>query len=368
MINEGELPMPLGVRTALLDVKLSESELEELGLVAPDRYYVLNFEESRAYGPIIMQSSTDGSNFYSEWVDYANRIGLNERNVLVSEIASQINWNLIIAPMFAKTMGFFYGRYICNYLVCFRETFYGATIAYLSANDPQALVDLGADYNLVWRLRNSLHSLEQKYINKMAEEYKSKLIPEYQATPWDKMWMAYFGYQFYEPPPPPPPQLEFTAPKIILAPPFIATPKGLGISGKFAKITVENVGDALTIIVKNLSTATKLLSEMAIYVGDPYAFGGYLSIKSEYYLSIIKSAIANNKWVFCSDNFYTACRLITTPIRKRGFEYITDKLYVDAMGRINIRDLEYLSLISPLFIGSQQILNSLSINVLSIPL
>ena len=215
---------------------------------------------------------------------------------------------------------------------------------------------------------NSLPLLERKYIDSMSAVYANTHITEKTASDWDKMWMAYFGYQFYEPPPPPPPQLEFTESKIILFPPFIVTPKGLGISGKFAKITVENVGGALTIIVETLSTAPKLLSEMAIYVGDPDAFGNYLSIKSKYALSIIKSAIANNKWVFCSVNFYTACRLIKAPIRNRSLEYITDKLYVDAMGRINIRDLEYLSLIRPLFIGSQQSLNSLSINVLSIPL
>lgn len=356
MINEDELPMPLGVRTALLDVKLSE--LEELGVVAPDRYYVLNFERAHSYGPIRMDFDNDGSNYYVGWSGYASGIRLDRDNFLMVQIAQQINWELIVCPMFAKTQGVFYGRYICNYLDCLSETFYGATVAYLSVNDPQALVNLGADYNLVWRLRNSLHSLEQEYINKMAEWYKNRLIPEDQATPWDKMWMAYFGFQFYNPPalPSEPATPSRGSSAIMLLPPFVYTNGGIGVKGSFVRMSV--VGSD-TVAISSTSSGTKPLSEMAKYNGDASIRGGTLFFSNQNHMQVISSALSSG-WVYCSDAVVQAYKLLKVGkgdmfgvnLQSSPVGAVLSRSYLDGQGRMCIMNVNALSLLQ---LGSMSI-------------
>lgn len=327
MINEGALPMPLGVRTALVEVELSESDVEELKLSVPDRYYVLNFERAHSYGPIRMDFNNDGSNYYVGWSSYASRIRLDRNNFLMVQIAQQINWELIVCPMFAATREIFYGKHICSYLECFGETFYGATIAYLALNDPSALVELGAQPGLVNSLRASIPGLEQDYISSMAEEYKNMHILEDQATPWDKMWMAYFGYKFHVPPPPPPPPKSLKERTIIYKEPLVRMGSGLGVKGHFAYVSyVDSPNESLynnyypNIYITNVFYGIKSISDVAFWqiddvwlflegqnevIIDGWRWNGVYLWQSRHLL-LIHNAVVRLKgmWVYCDEAFY----------------------------------------------------------------
>ncbi len=332
MIYADALPMPLGVRTALVEVELSESDIEELKLSVPDRYYVLNFERAHSYGPIRMDFNNDGSNYYVGWSDYASRIRLDRDNFLMVQIAQQINWELIVCPMFAATREISYGRHICSYLDCFEESFYGATIAYLALNDPSALVGLGAQPGLVNSLRASIPRLERDYISSMAEKYKNKLIPEGQASPWDKMWMAYFGFQFYNPPPSPPPpkSLEERINEnrgVIYKEPLVSMGSGLGVKGHFAYVSyVDSPLESLynsnypNIYITNVFYGVKSISDVAFWrINDVWRFlegqneviingwqwnGVYLW--QSRHLLLIHNIVVRLKgmWVYCDEAFY----------------------------------------------------------------
>lgn len=332
MIDEDELPMPLGVRTALVEVELSESDIEELKLSVPDRYYVLNFERAHSYGPIRMDFNNDGSNYYVGWSNYASRIGLDRDNFLMVQIAQQINWGLIVCPMFAATREIFYGRHICSYLECFEETFYGATIAYLALNNPSALVALGVDYNFVLQVRDSLPLLERKYIDSMRAEYANTHITEETASDWEKMWMAYFGFKFYVPPPPPPPpeSLEERINKnkgVIYKEPLVRMGSRLGVLGHFAYVSyVDSPYESLyknfhpNIYITNVFYGVKATSDVAFWnidgvwrfaydqnevIIDGWQWDG-IYLRQPHHLLMIHDEVVRLKgmWVYCDEAFY----------------------------------------------------------------
>jgi hypothetical protein len=332
MIDTDVLPMPLGVRTALVEVELSEFDIEELKLSVPDRYYVLNFERAHSYGPIRMDSNDDGSNYYVGWSSYASRIRLDRDNFLLAQIAQQINWELVVCPMFAATGIIFYGRRICRHLECFEETFYGATIAYLALNDPSALVELGAQPGLVNSLRASIPRLEQDYISSMAEEYKNRLIREETASDWDKMWMAYFGFEFYVPPPPPPPPKSLAEQinenrDVIYKEPLVRMGSGVGVKGHFAYVSyVDSPNESVfkssrpNIYITNVFYGVKSISDVAFWritgvwrflenqnevIIDGWRWNGVYLWQSRH-LQLIHDAVVRLKgmWVYCDEAFY----------------------------------------------------------------
>ena len=347
----------LGISSSIIDIDPAHLDaIDTQDLFIPDKFYVINFEHPHNYGPITMTIGSAASKYYQAWNDYCNaiRYNMDEFSRLSGYVTSQIDWRQVIAPMLSESVEYD-GLVACSVIRCYGTDFVGTVFLYLLINDPAALVELGANSDDVSKLRSMIPDQEQKYIQRMYNRYKHTYLTEEDASDWDKMWMAYFGFQFYNPPAlPSTPSSGSSA--IMLLPPFVYTNGGIGVKGSFVRMSV--VGSD-TVAISSTSSGTKPLSEMAKYNGDASIWGGTLFFSNQNHMQVISSALSSG-WVYCSAAVVQAYKLLKVGkggmfgvnLQSSPVGAVLSRSYLDDLGRMRIRNVNALSLLQ---LGSMSI-------------
>ncbi len=365
----------LGISSSIIDIDPAHLDaIDTQDLFIPDKFYVINFEHPHNYGPITMTIGSAASKYYQAWNDYCNAISYNrdEFSRLSGYVTSQIDWRQVIAPMLSESVEYD-GRVACSVIRCYGIDFVNTVFLYLLINDPAALVELGANSDDVSKLRSMIPGQEQKYMQRMYDRYKDTYLTEENASDWDKMWMAYFGFQFYNPPalPSEPATPSRGSSAIMLLPPFVYTNGGIGVKGSFVRMSV--VGSD-TVAISSTSSGTKPLSEMAKYNGDASIWGGTLFFSNQNHLQVIGSALSSG-WVYCSDAVVRAYKLLKVGkgdmfgvnLQSSPVGAVLSRSYLDGQGRMCIRNVNALSLLQLGSVSIQGGFQGSNIYIFSLP-
>jgi hypothetical protein len=324
----------LGISSSIIDIDPAHLDaIDTQDLFIPDKFYVINFERPHNYGPITMTIGSAASKYYQAWDDYGKAILYNgdEFSRLSAYVTSQIEWRQVIAPMLSESVEYD-GRVACSVIRCYSTGFKDTICLYLLINDPAALVELGANSDDVSKLRSMIPDQEQKYIQRMYNRYKGTYLTEENASDWDKMWMAYFGFEFYVPPPPPPPPKSLAEQinenrDVIYKEPLVRMGSGVGVKGHFAYVSyVDSPNESVfksyhpNIYITNVFYGVKSISDVAFWritgvwrflenqnevIIDGWRWNGVYLWQSRH-LQLIHDAVVRLKgmWVYCDEAFY----------------------------------------------------------------